>query len=132
MVRSAQGQLDRAVPIALECVDRAEETGASACVVASSWILGDAFHRQGEFEGARDVLKRGSDISLAMDRRVWRPTLQAWLGSSATALGEVSDVELDEALATARSIGNSVGEAGILGKRAETSAEHGDVDARGP
>ena len=144
MVRSAEGQLDRAVPLARECVERAQETGATACMVASSWILGDAFHRQGEFEQARDVLKRGSDVSLAMDRRVWRPTLQAWLRSSATALGEASDVDLDEALAIARSIGNSVGEAGILGKRAEaaiargdlgsaerTSGEHGDPRGRG-
>jgi len=80
MVRAAMGQLDRAVPLAQECVDRAEATGASACVVASSWVLGDAFHRQGRFAEARDILKRGSDVSYLLDRRVWRPTLQAWLG----------------------------------------------------
>ncbi|TMQ69286.1 MAG: tetratricopeptide repeat protein [Candidatus Eisenbacteria bacterium] len=129
MVRSARGELDRAVPLAQECVDRAEETGASACVVASSWILGDAFHRQGRFAEARDILKRGSDISLVLDRRVWRPTLQAWLGTTTAALGEVSDGNWDEALETARSIGNRIGEAGILGKRAETLAAKGDFEA---
>ena len=129
MVRSMQGELDRAVPLAQECVDRAEETGASACVVASSWILGDAFHRQGRFAEARDVLKRGSDVSLVLDRRVWRPTLQAWLGTTMAALGEGGDGDWDEALATARSIGNRIGEVGILGKRAETLAAKGDFDA---
>jgi tetratricopeptide (TPR) repeat protein len=129
MVRSAMGQLDRAVPIAQECVDRAEETGASACVLASSWILGDAFHRQGRFSEARDVLKRGSDIALVVDRRVWRPTLQAWLGSSLSALGEdPSHDDMEEALATARSIGNQVTEAGILYKRAEVRAGRGDLE----
>jgi tetratricopeptide (TPR) repeat protein len=132
MVRSARGQLDRAVPLAQECVDRAEATGASACVVASSWVLGDAFHRLGRFAEARDILQHGSDISLVLDRRVWRPTLQAWLGSSMAALGEVTDGNWDEALATARSIGNRIGEAGILGKRGETLAGKGDLESARP
>ncbi|HUQ43997.1 MAG TPA: hypothetical protein VM451_06240 [Candidatus Limnocylindria bacterium] len=129
MVKLMKGELDLAVPIAQECVERSEATGASACAVVSSWILGDAFHRQGRFAEATEVLKRGSDISLVLDRRVWRPTLQAWLRSSTAALGERADVDLDEALATARSIGNNVGEAGILAKRAETAIHRGDVDA---
>jgi tetratricopeptide (TPR) repeat protein len=132
MVRLAKGELDLAVPLAQECIDRAEETGASACAVASAWVLGDAFHRQGRFAEARDILKRGSDISLVIDRRVWRPTLQAWLGGTMAALGELGDGNLDEALATARSIGNKIGEAGILGKRAETAAARGDFDAARP
>jgi tetratricopeptide (TPR) repeat protein len=132
MVRSARGQLDRAVPLAQECVDRAEATGASACVVASSWVLGDAFHRLGRFAEARDILQHGSDISLVLDRRVWRPTLQAWLGSSMAALGELSDGNWEETLATTRSIGNRIGEAGILGKRAETLAGKGDLEAARP
>ncbi len=132
MVRAAMGQLDRAVPIARECIDRAEATGASACVVASSWVLGDAFHRQGKFAEARDILKRGSDVSYLLDRRVWRPTLQAWLGSAMAALGEVGDDQLDEALEVARGIGNKIGEAGILGKRAEITAARGDIEGARP
>lgn len=129
MVRSLRGQLDAAVPLAKECVDRAEETGASACILASSWILGDAFHRQGRFAEARDALKRGADVAGVVDRRVWRPTLQAWLRGSVAALGEAPDGNLDDALATARSIGNRLGEAGILGKRAESAATRGEFDA---
>lgn len=129
MLQSMRGDLDRAVPIARECVDTAEETGASACMVVSAWILGDAFHRMGKFEEARDVLKRGSDVSLVVDRKVWRPTLQAWLGTAAAALGEVNESEWTEALETARSIGNRMGEAGIRAKRGESLAARGDLDA---
>jgi tetratricopeptide (TPR) repeat protein len=127
-VRSVKGDLETAVPLAKECVERAEETGASACMVVSSWILGDAFHRQGRFAEARDVLKRGADMSLVVDRKTWRPTLQAWLGSATAALGTVEDGDWDAALAMARSIGNTVGEAGILGKRAEAAVSRGDID----
>ncbi len=129
MVRAQEGRLDLAVPLARECVDRAESTGASACVLASSWVLGDALHRLGQFTDARDVLKRGADVSLMVDRLVWRPTLQAWLRGAAAALGEVEEGDVDEALATARSIGNHIGEAGILSKRAEASVRKSEFDS---
>ena len=127
-VRAQEGRLDLAVPIARECVDRAESTGAAACVLAASWILGDALHRLGKFNDARDVLQRGADVSLMVDRYVWRPTLQAWLRGTTARLGEIGEQDLNEALATARSIGNQVGEAGILGKRAESYAAEGRID----
>ncbi|HYN69545.1 MAG TPA: tetratricopeptide repeat protein, partial [Candidatus Eisenbacteria bacterium] len=132
MVRSARGQLDQAVPLAQACIARAEETGASACVMASSWVLGDVFHRQGRFSEARDVLQRGTDISHVVDRRVWRPTLMAWLDSSSVALGQADDGKLDEALETTRAIGNHIGEAGVLSKRAESMARRGEFEASLP
>lgn len=127
MVRAAEGRLDLAVPLARECVDKAEATGASACVLASSWVLGDALHRLGRYADARDILKRGSDVALMVDRQVWRPTLQAWLRTASAALGEVGG-DFDESIAMARSIGNRTGEAGILGKRAEAAAARGDIE----
>lgn len=128
IVRSTRGQLDEAVPIAEACVMRAEETGATACAVASAWVLGDIYQRLGRNQEARATLQRGTDLALVVDRMVWRPTLQAWLGTSATALGDLAAAEgtWDDALATVRSIGNRVGEAGILWKRAEASAQVGD------
>jgi tetratricopeptide (TPR) repeat protein len=130
MIRAARGDLERAVPLAQKCIDRAEETGASACVMASSWVLGDALHRQGRFADAREALQRGNEISMVVDRKVWRPTLQAWLGSTVAALGDdVTEAELDEALDTARSIDNRVGQAGILFKRAEAAVSRKDWDA---
>ena len=128
MVRSAEGRLDQAVPLAKACVDRAEETGASACVLASSWVLGDAFHRQGRFEEARDVLTRGADVAAVVDRRGWRPTLQAWLETTAAALGDANERGWDEPLETARAVGNHIGAAGIQAKRAEARAGAGDIE----
>ena len=131
VVRSARGQLDEAIPIAQACVMRAEETGATACVVVSSWVLGDVYQRQGRFQEARQALQRGNELALVTFRKMWRPTLQAWLGSTSAALGEVaaSEGDWEDSLATARSIGNRFGEAGILGKRAEASAKRGEAAA---
>lgn len=120
MIRSSRGELDAAIPLAQECVTRSEETGASACVMSSAWVLGDAFHRLGRFKEAREILKRGADISAIVDRKVWRPTLQAWLAGTTVALGE-READFEDALQTARSIGNPIGEAGILSKRAEVA-----------
>lgn len=128
-VASLKGDLEAAIPVARKCVEQAEETGATACMVVSAWLLGDAFHRQGRYAEARDILRRGSDVSLVTDRKVWRPTLEAWLGSSAAALGLVEDGDWDDALETARSIGNRFGEAGILGKRGEVALARGDIEA---
>jgi tetratricopeptide (TPR) repeat protein len=129
MVHSQRGKLEEAAPLALACVNRAEETGATACVMASSFVLGDVYHRQGRFAEARDALQRGTDISLIVDRKGWRPTLQAWLGGAQSALGaEADDEQWEEALATARSIENLVGEAGILMKRAEVRVRRGELD----
>lgn len=128
IVRSERGQLDEAIPIAQACVMRAEETGATACAVFSSWVLGDVYQRQGRLQEARETLQRGDELALVVDRKMWRPILQAWLGTSAAALGDFAAAEgsWEEGLATARSIGNRFGEAGILWKRAEASAQRGD------
>lgn len=131
MVRSLRGDLESAMPLARECVDVAEGTGASACVMASSWVLGDGFHRQGRFAEARDILTRGAEVSEVVDRKVWRPTLQAWLRTSVAALTG-SDADFEEALESARSIHNRLGEAGILTKRAEVAVRRGDLAAAIP
>jgi tetratricopeptide (TPR) repeat protein len=128
-VQAARGQLDQAAPLAQACINRSEETGATACVMASSWILGDVLHRQGKFAEARDVLQRGTEISHVVDRKGWRPTLTAWLGSATAALGDPDRSNWTEALETARSVGNRLGEAGILSKRAETEARNGQIEA---
>jgi tetratricopeptide (TPR) repeat protein len=128
MVRSLKGDLEGAMPLARECVDLAEGTGASACVMASSWVLGDGFHRQGKFAEARDILARGAEISEVVDRKVWRPTLQAWLSTSIAALDDTT-ADFDEALTSTRAIHNRIGEANILMKRAEVGVRRGNLDA---
>lgn len=131
MIRSQKGELDATVPLAEECIERAEATGASACLMSSAWVLGDAFHRQGRFAEAREMLQRGADISSIVDRKVLRPTLLAWLGTTTIALG-ADEADFEESLEMARSIRNRVGEAGILAKRAEAAVRRGDVDAAIP
>ena len=128
MVHSMKGDLGTAMPLARECVDLAEGTGASACVMASSWVLGDGFHRQGKFAEARDVLARGAEVSEIVYRKVWRPTLQAWLRTSVAALDD-ADADFEEALAGTRAIRNRLGEANILTKRAEVAVRRGNVGA---
>ena len=128
MVHSTRGDLASAMPLAKECVDLAEGTGASACVMASSWVLGDGLHRLGKFAEAREVLARGTEISEIVDRKVWRPTLLAWLRTSAAALDD-ADADFEESLATTRAIGNRLGEAGVLAKRAEVAIRRGNLEA---
>lgn len=127
IIRSLRGQLDEAGPMAEACISRAEDMGAAACVMPTAWILGDVYNRQGRYEEARLVLQRGSEVARVVDRRVWRPTIQAWLGSTSAALGEkaAGQGDWEEALATVRSVGNRVGEAGILWKRAEAAVAQG-------
>jgi tetratricopeptide (TPR) repeat protein len=132
LVHSLKGELDRAIPLARKCVQQSVETGATACMIASSWILGDAFYRLGNYAEAQEVLKRGSDVSAVVDRKVWRPTLLAWLGSTMAALGAADEGDWEDALATTRSIGNRAGEAGILAKRAEALVTRGDIDGARP
>jgi len=129
MVRSARGQLDEAGPIAQACVLRAEETGATACAMVSSWVLGDVLHRQGKLKESLVALRRGNEIAMVVDRKVWRPTIQAWLDGTAAALGEKAAAGGDwqAALETAISIGNRMGEAGIRWKHAQSAASNADL-----
>jgi tetratricopeptide (TPR) repeat protein len=127
MVRSMRGDLEAARPIAMQCVQRAEETGSTACAVASSFVLGDVLQRQGKLTEARQALDRGNELAHVVERKTWRPTLQAWLATTQVALGVDAPAEAwEEALTTARSIANVYGEAGILAKRGEAHALRGD------
>jgi tetratricopeptide (TPR) repeat protein len=129
MIRSLRGELDDALPIARACLERSQETGATACTVVSAWVLGDVYQRQGRFDAAREALQLGVDLAPASGSAepVWRPTLQAWLGTAQAMLGvsDPRDERWEEALAASRIIDNQVGEAGILWKRAEVRAQNG-------
>jgi len=128
MVRSMKGDLESAMPLASKCVDLAEGTGASACLMASSWVLGDGHHRLGNYEEARRILARGAQVSEVVDRKVWRPTLQAWLRTSVAALTG-GEADFEEALAAAHDIGNRLGEASIRAKRAEVAVRRKELAA---
>jgi tetratricopeptide (TPR) repeat protein len=131
MLRSQRGDLDAAAPLALDCVERSEATGATACAVVSSWILGDVYQRQERFAEAHDALRLGLALSPgAATMGPWGTTLRLWMRASDEQLGRPPDgPDWDEALASARARHDRLGEGAVLWKRAEVAAGRGDPAA---
>jgi len=130
-VASVKGDLDAAVPLALQCTNMAEEAGASACVVASNFVLGDALIRQGQFGEAKIVLDRSHTVATTLEQRQFRPTIAALARLNDVYLGELESdaITFTEALEEARSVGDRWAEATVYWKRAETrSRGRGEVD----
>jgi tetratricopeptide (TPR) repeat protein len=121
-LHSIRGDLDKAVPLAMQCAQLAEEAGASACVVASNFVLGDAYMRQNQFGAAKIAFDRGDEIAQVTEQRIFRPSIAAYLRSLAASMGEyrLGDKTFDQAIAEAREIGDIWGETTIVWKRAET------------
>ncbi len=129
IVQATRGELDAALPIAEQCVALSQETGATACTVVSSWVLGDVYQRQGRYADARSALQQAIRLAPVTGAdMVWRPTIRAWLGLNAAAMGDpdAPDSDWEDALEAARRINNRPGVAGILWKRAQARARHGD------
>jgi tetratricopeptide (TPR) repeat protein len=121
-VRSIRGDLDAAVALATQCTQMAERAGASACVVASNFVLGDAQFRQGQFGAAKIAFDRGDEIVQVTEQRMFRPSIAAYLRSINANMGQVGTggQTFEEALADARAIDDLWAEATITLKRAET------------
>ncbi|MEP7158085.1 MAG: hypothetical protein ABI797_01540 [Chloroflexota bacterium] len=122
-LHSIRGDLDKAVPLAMECTKLAEEAGASACVVASNFVLGDAYMRQGQFANAKIAFDRSDEIAQVTEQRIFKPSIAAYLRSLGASMGEfrMGGQTFEEAIAGARDIGDIWGEATIVWKRAETA-----------
>ena len=107
------------------------QSGATACAVVSSWILGDVYQRQQRFSEAHDALRLG--LALAPGGNTmgpWGTTLRLWMRASDETLGRPPEgPDWDEALAAARARHDRLGEAAVLWKRAEVAAERGDPAA---
>lgn len=129
-VKSARGDLESAVPLATQCTNLAEETGATACVVASNFVLGDAYMRQGKFAAAKIVFERGNEVANTIEQKTFRPSIIAYMRSNAASLGDFGPnaKTFDEALTEARAIGDRWGEANVVWKRAETESKRADAD----
>jgi tetratricopeptide (TPR) repeat protein len=130
-ISSIKGDLDKGVPLAIQCADMAENAGASACVVASNFILGDMYMRQGKFGDAKIVLDRSESVANALEQRQFRPSIVALVRLNSVHLGELGGKTgtFEEALDEADSIGDRWAEATIYWKRAETVARMGRVEA---
>jgi tetratricopeptide (TPR) repeat protein len=123
-VRSAKGDLAGAIPLAQRCTSWSEETGATACMVASNFVLGDAYLRLGRYDEAKAALERGNDISALTGFPIFRPSIAAWLRATAASLGDLGPASenWEKELADARELGDRFTEAAITLKRAETKA----------
>jgi tetratricopeptide (TPR) repeat protein len=121
-LHSIRGDLDKAVPLAMQCAQLAEEAGASACVVASNFVLGDAYMRQNQFGAAKIAFDRGDEIAQVTEQRIFRPSIAAYLRSLAASMGDyqLGDKTFEQAIGEAREIGDLWGEATIIWKRGET------------
>jgi tetratricopeptide (TPR) repeat protein len=130
-VRSVRGDLESAVPLAMQCTNLAEQAGATSCVVASNFVLGDAYMRQGNFGGAKIVFERGNEVANTIEQKIFRPSIAAYMRSNAASLGDFGPNarSFEEALSEARSIGDHWGEASVVWQRAETEAKK-DPSAR--
>jgi tetratricopeptide (TPR) repeat protein len=124
-LHSIRGDLDKAVPLAMQCAQLAEAAGASACVVASNFVLGDAYMRQGQFAAAKISFDRGDEIAQVTEQRIFRPSIAAYLRSLAASMGEyhLRDKTFEQAIEEADEIGDLWGEATIIWKRAETESK---------
>ena len=129
-VHSIRGDLATAINILQDCSSLAESTGAVACLVSSSFMLGDAYMRHGDFGGARIAFERGSQVADVTNEALFRPTISAYLRSTFASLANFNPVAIqswDEALAEARDRRDTWAEANIIWKRAETEAKRGDA-----
>ena len=120
-----RGNLDAAVPLALQCTTLSEERGATACVIGSNLSLGDAYMQQGKFDDAQAAFDRGNRVANAVQNRSFRPSITAYLRSNAASMGDFGpDARtFDEALAEARDAGDRWAEANVLWQRAETESK---------
>ncbi|HEY7599140.1 MAG TPA: hypothetical protein VH741_04360, partial [Candidatus Limnocylindrales bacterium] len=70
VVRSVRGDLSDAIALGRQCQQMAEDSGAAACLVSSSFFVGDAYMRSGEFEQARINFERGGAVANVADQKV--------------------------------------------------------------
>ena len=131
-VKSLRGDLDAAVIAATRCTAWSEETGATACVVASNFVLGDTYMRQGKFQSAQIAFDRSNEVAESIGENSFRPSLLAYMRTNSALLGQPAQDRdgFDEALALADDAGDRFSYAAIIGKRAEFEAkrEHPDVE----
>ena len=117
-----RGNFDAALPGMAACAIRSEELGATACAVASNVLLGSGHLTIDDVTGARAPVYRGLELSLVTNMPPMRTLATAMRGSIRARLGELMSAatDWDEALASARAMGDRYGEAMTLWGRGRT------------
>jgi tetratricopeptide (TPR) repeat protein len=129
MVHSLRGELNQAIPLATQCTQLSEETGATACVVASNFVLGDTYMRQGKFQSAQIAFERSNEVAESFGEHNFRPSLVAYMRANDASMGQFADrAGFDSALQMAQNQGDRFGEAAIIWKRAQFEASRPDGD----
>jgi tetratricopeptide (TPR) repeat protein len=130
-VHSLRGDLETAVPIATRCTTMSEETGATACVVASNFVLGDTYARQGNFKSAQIAFERSNEVAESVGENSFRPSLLAYMRANSASLGGLATDgdAFKEALTLAHDNGDRFSEATVIWKRADFEAKRGGAES---
>ena len=125
-----RGELDEASALSMECATRAEELGASACVVASNVLYGTARLALDDAGRAKPPLERGNELALVTNMAPMRTATQGLLGSARARLGDMPGgvAGWNNALDGARTMSDRWGEALTLWGRARTHAREATPD----
>ena len=131
IVRQTRGDEISAISLAHECLALAEETGATACLISSSNVLGDSLMQASDYPAARIAYERGTTVAEVTGERMFRPSLTASLRAVAANLGEFepSAGTFEEALSEAAAQGDDWARAFILWRRAQTESKMTSPDA---
>jgi hypothetical protein len=125
-----RGDFEAAVDLATQCAADADSLGAIACGVASNVMLGSGRLQLDDVLGAKSPLERGLELAAVTNMAPMRTLAQAMSGSVRARLGEkpAGVAEWDEALTTARSMGDRYGEALTLWNRGRTRTRQAEPD----
>ena len=125
-----RGELDQASLLGKECVQRAEELGAYACVVASSVMYGAATLALNDAPSAKAPLERGNELCMVTNMAPMRTLIQGLLGSVRAQLGDLPGgvAGWDRSLASAREMHDRFGEAQTLWGRGRSVARQPKPD----
>jgi tetratricopeptide (TPR) repeat protein len=125
-----RGDVDKASAQAKDCAERSENLGAYACVLVSNLMFGAARLAREDAPSAKAPLERSDELSRVTNMAPMRTLVQAFLGSVRAQLGDLPGgvAAWDEALASARGMGDRYGEAQTLWGRARTRAGLSEPD----
>jgi tetratricopeptide (TPR) repeat protein len=125
-----RGDLKEGAARAAACALRSEELGAAACGVGANLMLGVARLQVEDVIGAKVPVERGFELSLVTNMAPMRTITRGLLGAIHGRLGDLptADIDWNDALAAARGMGDTYGEAVTLWNRGRTHARQAAPD----
>jgi len=129
-ISAIRGDYEAAVPLGLECTQMAIDSGATACVVSSSYFTGEALMQQNRFDEARSAFEQSLTISNLTNDRSFRPVASASMHAVAASLGQLpwKGESIDDALAEAQDLHDRWAETIVTWMHAEAEAKRPGAD----